>query len=127
MRQNIESALYRMKLTKVVNYLVYTGMVSLIGYSCYFISMLFIGSMLFTAADAPPGDISNSGRLLTIAFQAFGTFIVLLIYSIVHWSIASLLNIPFPKRFIFILNLIVISLVTGALILKFIIINGSFL
>ncbi|WP_156474043.1 hypothetical protein MHH37_12345 [Solibacillus sp. FSL K6-1781] len=116
-----------MKLTKVVNYLVYTGMVSLIGYSCYFISMLFIGSMLFTAADAPPGDISNSGRLLTIAFQAFGTFIVLLIYSIVHWSIASLLNIPFPKRFIFILNLIVISLVTGALILKFIIINGSFL
>ena len=127
MRQNIEFAPYRMKLTKVVNYLVYTGMVSLIGYSCYFISMLFIGSMLFTAADAPPGDISNSGRLLTIAFQAFGTFIVLLIYSIVHWSIASLLNIPFPKRFIFILNLIVISLVTGALILKFIIINGSFL
>ncbi|MFL0583882.1 hypothetical protein ACH0B6_14995 [Solibacillus silvestris] len=116
-----------MKLTKVVNYIVYTGMVSLIGYSCYFISMLFIGSMLFTAADAPPGDISNSGRLLTIAFQAFGTFIVLLIYSIVHWSIASLLSIPFPKRFIFILNLIVISLVTGALILKFIIINGSFL
>ncbi|AMO85937.1 hypothetical protein B857_00816 [Solibacillus isronensis B3W22] len=127
MRQNIEFAPFRMKLTKVVNYLVYTGMVSLIGYSCYFISMLFIGSMLFTAADAPPGDISNSGRLLTIAFQAFGTFIVLLIYSIVHWSIASLLNIPFPKRFIFILNLIVISLVTGALILKFIIINGSFL
>lgn len=127
MRQNIESAPFRMKLTKVVNYIVYTGMVSLIGYSCYFISMLFIGSMLFTAADAPPGDISNSGRLLTIAFQAFGTFIVLLIYSIVHWSIASLLNIPFPKRFIFILNLIVISLVTGALILKFIIINGSFL
>lgn len=127
MRQNIKFAPYRMKLTKVVNYLVYTGMVSLIGYSCYFISMLFIGSMLFTAADAPPGDISNSGRLLTIAFQAFGTFIVLLIYSIVHWSIASLLNIPFPKRFIFILNLIVISLVTGALILKFIIINGSFL
>lgn len=127
MRKNFEFALYRMKLTKVVNYLVFTAMVSLIGYSCYFISMLFIGSMLFTAADAPPGDISNSGRLLTIAFQAFGTFIVLLIYSIVHWSIASLLNIPFPKRFIFILNLIVISLVTGALILKFIIINGSFL
>lgn len=127
MRQNIEFVPYRMKLTKVVNYIVYTAMVSLIGYSCYFISMLFIGSMLFTAADAPPGDISNSGRLLTIAFQAFGTFIVLLIYSIVHWSIASLLNIPFPKRFIFILNLIVISLVTGALILEFIIINGSFL
>lgn len=127
MRQNIEFAPFRMKLTKVVNYLVFTAMVSLIGYSCYFISMLFIGSMLFTAADAPPGDISNSGRLLTIAFQAFGTFIVLLIYSIVHWSIASLLNIPFPKRFIFILNLIVISLVTGALILEFIIINGSFL
>ncbi|WP_339262259.1 hypothetical protein MKY07_11520 [Solibacillus sp. FSL W7-1472] len=127
MRKNFEFALYRMKLTKVVNYLVFTAMVSLIGYSCYFISMLFIGSMLFTAADAPPGDISNSGRLLTIAFQAFGTFIVLLIYSIVHWSIASLLKIPFPKRFIFILNLIVISLVTGALILEFIIINGSFL
>lgn len=127
MRQNIEFAPYRMKLIKVVNYLVYTAMVSLIGYSCYFISMLFIGSMLFTAADAPPGDISNSGRLLTIAFHAFGTFNVLLIYSIVHWSIASHLNIPFPKRFIFILNLIVISLVTGVLILKFIIINGSFL
>ena len=127
MRQNIEFALYRMKLTKVVNYLVFTAMVSLIGYSCYFISMLFIGSMLFTAADAPPGDISNSGRLLTIAFQAFGTFIVLLIYSIVHWSIASLLKIPFPKRFFFILNLIVISFVAGALIFKFIIINGSFL
>lgn len=127
MRQNIEFEPYRMKLTKVVNYIVYTAMVSLIGYSCYFISMLFIGSMLFTAADAPPGDISNSGRLLTIAFQAFGTFIVLLIYSIVHWSIASLLKIPFPKRFFFILNLIVISFVAGALIFKFIIINGSFL
>ncbi|MER2119060.1 MAG: hypothetical protein ABS935_02270 [Solibacillus sp.] len=112
---------------KIVNYFIYTAMVSLIGYSCYFLSVLFIGSMLFTAADAPPGDISNSGRLLTIAFNAFGTFIALFIYSVVHWTIAWFLNIPFPKRFILILNFIIISLVVGALIFKFIIIDGSYL
>ena len=112
---------------KLVNYFIYTAMVSLIGYSCYFLSVLFIGSMLFTAADAPPGDISNSGRLLTIAFNAFGTFIALFIYSVVHWTIAWFLNIPFPKRFILILNFIIISLVVGALIIKFIIIDGSYL
>ncbi|MCM3720944.1 hypothetical protein [Solibacillus isronensis] len=116
-----------MKLFKIVNYFIYTAMVSLIGYSCYFLSVLFIGSMLFTAADSPPGDISNSGRLLTIAFIAFGTIIALLIYSVVHWTIASLLNIPFPKRFLLILNFIIISLVVSALIFKFIIIDGSFL
>jgi len=127
LRKNLEFADYTMKIFKVVNYFVYTAMASLIGYSCYFLSVLFIGSMLFTAADAPPGDISNSGRLLTIAFNAFGTFIALFIYSVVHWSIASFLNIPFSKQFLLILNFIIISLVVGALIFKFIIINGSFL
>ncbi|MER1989648.1 MAG: hypothetical protein ABS884_08010, partial [Solibacillus isronensis] len=113
-----EFANYTMKTFKAVNYFIYTAMVSLIGY---------IGSMLFTAADSPPGDISNSGRLLTIAFIAFGTFIALLIYNVVHWTIASLLNIPFPKRFLVILNFIIISLVVSALIIKFVIIDGSFL
>lgn len=123
----MEFANYTMKTFKIVNYIIYTAMVSLIGYSCYFLSVLFIGSMLFTAADSPPGDISNSGRLLTIAFIAFGTFIALLIYNVVHWTIASLLNIPVPKRFLVILNFIIISLVVGALIFKFVIIDGSFL
>lgn len=116
-----------MKIIKIVNCILYTAMVSLIGYSCYFLSMLFIMGMLFTAADAPPGDISNSGRLLTIAFQAFGTLIALFVYSLIHWTIASLLKIPFPKGFVLILNGIIISLVVGALIVKFIIIDGSFL
>lgn len=118
----MEFADYSMKIFKVVNYFIYTTMVSLIGYSCYFLSVLFIGS-----ADAPPGDVSNSGRLLTIAFNASGMFIALFIYSVVHWTIASFMNIPFPKRFIVILNFIIISLVVGALIFKFIFIDGSFL
>lgn len=114
-----------MKILKILNGLIYTAMVGMIGYSCHFISALFIMGMLFTAADAPPGDISNSGRLLTIAFQAFGTFIALFVYSLIHWTIASLLKIPFPKRFVLILNGIIISLVIGALIVEFIIIDGS--
>lgn len=114
-----------MKIIKIVNYFIYTAMVGLIGYSCHFISALFIMGMLFTAADAPPGDISNSGRLLTIAFQAVGTFIALFVYSLIHWTIAALFKIPFPKGFVLILNGLIISLVVGALIVNFIVIDGS--
>lgn len=116
---------HTMKIIKIVNYFIYTAMVGLIGYSCHFISALFIMGMLFTAADAPPGDISNSGRLLTIAFQAVGTFIALFVYSLIHWTIASLLKIPFPKGYVLILNGLIISLVVGALIVNFIVIDGS--
>lgn len=110
-----------------INFILYLLIVSLIGYCCYYVSVLFMYALLFTAADAPPGDISNSGRLFFIIIDAFCTLIVLLIYSLVHWTIAAFLKIPFQKRAVLLLNSLVISIIICALILKFIIIDGSFL
>ncbi|MBD8036961.1 hypothetical protein H9635_09410 [Solibacillus sp. A46] len=116
-----------MKLKEVINFLLYTAMIGFIGYFCHLLSELFMGMLLFIAADAPPGDISNSGRLFYIAFYTLGTLLVQFVYSVIHWSIASLLKIPFPKRLVIILNIVVGILIAGSLIYNFVINNGSFL
>lgn len=116
-----------MKIITVLNFLFYTVIVSIIGYCCYYLSVLFMYALLFTAADAPPGDVSNPGRLFFIAIDAIGILFALLIYTLVHWTIAFFLNIPFPMRAVLILNSFVICVVMGALILKFIVIDGNFL
>lgn len=116
-----------MKLKEVINFLLYTAIIGFIGYFCYLLSELFMGMLLFIAADAPPGDISNIGRLFYIGFYTLGSLLVQFIYSVVHWTIASLLKIPFPKRLVILLNLAVIILLGGSLTFNFVINNGSFL
>lgn len=102
-----------------ISYSVYFLGAIVLSYCMQWVTVLFVGSMRFTAADSYPGDLSTS-ELITwsVAFPVMH-FIVLTICLSLHRLLTSAFGIPFRKRIPFIFNIAITLCLIGYLLYVF--------
>lgn len=102
-----------MKFKSLLSYVSYFIIALVVSYLMQWITVLFVWSMRFTAADSYPGDLSRSHIIiLSIVFPMIH-FIILSIYLIIHSSLMSLLKIPFQGRIPIMLNVVITLCLIG--------------
>lgn len=96
-----------MNIRSIFSYLIYFIVAIVLSYYMQWITVLFVGSMRFTAADSYPGDLSSSSLIiLSVAFSLIH-FVVLSVILLIQNFLMSLLKINFLKRIPLILNIII--------------------
>lgn len=90
-----------------ISYLAYFIVSIVLSYFMQWITVLFVGSMRFTAADSYPGDFSRSDLIiLSVVFPVIH-FVVLSIFLYVQYLFMSLLEVKFQKKIPFVLNIFI--------------------
>ncbi|OXS76431.1 hypothetical protein B1B04_05520 [Lysinibacillus sp. KCTC 33748] len=90
-----------------VSYVVYFLIVSILTYYMQWITVLFVGSIRFTAADSFPGDLSRSSLAIMSFVFSIMHFVVLTIYLLLHNILVSLFKIKFHYKIALVFNTVV--------------------
>lgn len=89
------------------SYLTYFIVSVVLSYYMQWITVLFVGSMRFTAADSYPGDLSRSDLIFFSVVFPLIHFVVLSMYFLIQYLLMSLLKVKFQKLLPFVLNIII--------------------
>lgn len=89
------------------SYLVYFIVAIVLSYCMQWVTVLFVESMRFTAADSYPGDLSRSDLITWSIVFPIIHFVVLSMYLGIQNLLMSLLEVKFRKRIPFVLNILI--------------------
>ena len=89
------------------SYAAYFIVAIVLSYCMQWITVLFVESMRFTAADSYPGDLSRSNLIFWSVVFPIIHFVLLSIYLLIHNLLISLLKVEFRMRIPFILNIVI--------------------
>lgn len=90
-----------------ISYLAYFIVSIVLSYFMQWITVLFVGSMRFTAAESYPGDFSKSDLIILSVVFPMIHFIVLSMYLHIQYLFMSLLEVKFQKLIPFVLNIFI--------------------
>ncbi|MFL1998724.1 hypothetical protein VYF65_004525 [Lysinibacillus irui] len=103
-------------MSKYLSYIVYFVIGLILTYCMQWVTVLFMGSVRFTAADSYPGDLSTLSLVVWSFLFSISHFVVLTIFSFLYKFLVSVFNIKFQTK----IALMFHAFVTGCLIMYFI-------
>lgn len=109
------------------SYLAYFIVAVVLSYAMQWVTMLFIGSVRFTAADSYPGDLSSTALIIMSVVFPMIHFGVLSMYLGIQSLFVSLLKVKFQMRIPFVLNIFITLCLIGYFLYVFLFFDKSLL
>lgn len=110
-----------------LSYAVYFIVAVFSSYAMQWITILFIGSVRFTAADSAPGDLTQNALIMMSIVFPMIHFGVLSIYLGLHYGLMKLVKVKFQVRIPLLLNIFIALCLIGYFLYEYLVVDTSLL